>query len=126
MPSQLDDLFRDTRRDMLASIADDLNTSGALAILARLVNYMQNIQIPSADGKYSDGTLALLDSLLGLKLDNRPDISTVQKQLIASRETARQSKDWAKSDQIRDQLRRDNLEVDDTPYGPRWRRTKIS
>jgi len=69
--------------------------------------------------------LAKLDQLLGLELANRPDITPAQKKLITEREDARKAKDWPKADKLRDELAAQNLTLDDTPDGPRWRRTKI-
>jgi cysteinyl-tRNA synthetase len=67
-----------------------------------------------------------LDSeIIGLKLLESSDITAAQKALIAKRQAARDSKDFAESDKLRDQLLADNLEIDDTPNGPRWRRTKV-
>ena len=33
---------------------------------------------------------------------------------------AREAKDWARADAIRDQIKSAGLEVEDTPTGPRW------
>ncbi|MDB5178280.1 MAG: cysteinyl-tRNA synthetase [Patescibacteria group bacterium] len=125
MTSELDQLFKATRENMLSALQNDLGTPEALSHLSKLVNYMSNHPVPAVEGKYTDGTLAFIDDLLGLNFANRPDITAGQKHLIAQRETARQAKDWAASDQLRDQLRDQHLEVDDTPAGPRWRRTNV-
>lgn len=60
--------------------------------------------------------------LLGIDL-RQPDISAAQKQLIRDRESAREAKDWAKSDEIRDQLKEQSIEVRDTPSGSIWSRS---
>lgn len=122
MPTELDELFRDTREGILTALQDDLNTPEALAIWGKLISYMQNIPIPGVDGKYTDGTLAFLDSVFGLELSNRPDISDEQKQLIKQREEARANQDWAKSDELRNLLRVQGIEVRDTPHGTIWSR----
>lgn len=122
MPAELDELFRDTREGVLKALQDDLNTPEALAVLGKLVSYMQNIPIPGVEGKYTDGTLAFLDSVFGLGLDNRPDITPEQKQLIKNREVAREAKDWTKSDELRDQLKKQGIEVKDRPFGTQWSR----
>lgn len=122
MPPELDELFKTTKEKVLAALQDDLNTPQALAELGKLVSYMSDIPIPGVEGKYTDGTLPLLDDLLGLNLDGRPDITAEQKQLIQDREAAREAKDWQKSDELRDKLKSQNLEIKDTPYGPRWSR----
>jgi cysteinyl-tRNA synthetase len=125
MPTELDEIFRDTRRQMLEAVHDDLNTPVALAALSKLMNYLATHPVPGVEGKYSDGTLTVIDSLLGLDLAHRPDITADQKELIAQRQKARDAKDWAKSDQLRGQLATQDLAIEDTPFGSRWRRTKI-
>jgi cysteinyl-tRNA synthetase len=122
MPAELDELFRDTRRGIQEAIENDLNTPLALAVLGKLVNYMQDIAIPGAEGKYSDGTLALLDDIFALNLSQRPDITGDQKQLIKDREKARETKNWIASDELRDQLKDQGLGIRDTPHGPIWHR----
>ena len=42
--------------------------------------------------------------------------------MLAERAIARDSKDWAKSDSIRDKLKDMGIEIQDTPDGPKWRR----
>jgi cysteinyl-tRNA synthetase len=121
-PEELDQLFRDTIQGVRDSLANDLDTPGALARLSELVSYMENCAIPGVEGKYTDGTLATLDQLLGLNLSNRPDITAPQKQLIADREKARTDKDWAKADKLRDELHEQGIEVRDTEYGSQWSR----
>jgi cysteinyl-tRNA synthetase len=44
--------------------------------------------------------------------------------LIAERETARQRRDFARSDEIRRQLLRMGIQLDDTKDGPRWKRIR--
>jgi cysteinyl-tRNA synthetase len=122
MPDELDELFKVTREDILTAMQDDLNTPIALAALGKLINYMSNIPIPGVEGKYTDGTLAFLEQIFGLKLSNRPDITSEQKALIAERETARTNKDWAAADTARDQLGEQGIGLRDKPYGVQWYR----
>ncbi len=123
MPTELDEMFRDTREGILKALQDDLNTPEALAVWGKLVSYMQTIPIPGVEGKYTDGTLAFLDSVFGLDLADRPDITDEQKQLIKDREAARAAQDWARSDELRDQLKEQGIQVRDTDHGPIWSRT---
>ncbi|HEX7368450.1 MAG TPA: class I tRNA ligase family protein, partial [Candidatus Saccharimonadales bacterium] len=122
MDEELDLLFKTTREDILKALSDDLNTPMALASLGKLMDYMTNIELPSVDGIYSDGTLAFLESVFGLPLSNRPDITDEQKQLIAEREAARERKDWARSDELRSKLAKQNIGLRDTPPGAIWYR----
>jgi cysteinyl-tRNA synthetase len=122
MPDELDLLFKSTREDMLSALQDDLNTPTALVALGKLMNYMSNIPIPGVEGKYTDGTLAFIESTLGLKVANRPDITDEQKSLIAEREQARDDKDWIKSDKLRNELAGQGIGLRDKPYGAQWYR----
>ncbi len=123
MPSELDDLFRTTREDILGALQNDLNTPQALVALGKLMDYMGNIPIPGVEGKYTDGTLQLLEDAFGLDLAHRSDITDEQKQLIKDREDARKDKDWAKSDALRDQLAEQGIGLRDTSYqGAIWYR----
>lgn len=122
MPDELDQLFKTTREDMLAAVQDNLDVPRALIALGKLIDYMSTIPIPGVEGTYTNGTLQFISDLLGLELVNRPDITEGQKQLIKARETAREAKDWAKSDEIRDQLKEQGLDIKDTSHGPVWNR----
>ncbi|QQR51921.1 hypothetical protein IPG36_04905 [bacterium] len=104
-------------------LLDDLATSQALAEVYQYVTKLAPGM--TLDNDDFDTLLSGLDKLLGLNLDNRPDITSAQKHIIAERETAREARNWAAADKLRTELRRHDLDVSDTPNGPRWRRTKI-
>lgn len=122
MTSELDELFRSTRQNILEALQNDLNTPQALMHLGVLMDYMSKVAIPGVEGRYTDGTLAFLENIFGLPLSNRPDITDEQKQLIREREAAREAKDWTKSDEIRNQLHNQQLGLRDTAYGTQWYR----
>lgn len=121
MPDELDNLFRETREGILSALQNDLNTPQALAVLGKLMDYMSTIPIPGVEGKYTDGTLQLLEDAFGLDLAHRSDITDEQKRLIREREEARADKDWATSDAIREQLEQQGIGLRDTAYqGAIW------
>lgn len=62
-----------------------------------------------------------VDELFGLSLiDDTPDIDDETRELINQRAAAREAKDWAESDRLRDLLADRNIAVKDTPTGPVW------
>ena len=110
-----------------AAIADDVNTPQALAVAFELA---RAADLSSAE------VYALLvdfDDLLGLDLADAPsttaadvavdDIDPAAQALLAERTAAREAKDWARADAIRDQLVAGGFEIIDTAAGPRLRRT---
>jgi cysteinyl-tRNA synthetase len=103
--------------EVKTAMSDDLDTPRALAAIAEAVNF---------GARPSRKLLRELDLIFGLDLAKRHDIDQPEKDLIADREAARKAKDWAKADQLRRQLEDQNLEIDDTPHGPHWHRTRVS
>lgn len=103
------DKFKQTALDALA---DDLGSPEALAALNQL----------TGQGAPSNELLKFVDKLLGLNLAARQDITTQQKELIKRREDARQKSDWEKSDKLRDELKEQGIELNDTLDRTIWAR----
>ena len=99
----LEDRFR-------RAIADDLDFPRVMALIAEVVR--ADIAPPT-----KASMLTRWDSVLGLDLDrsSRPTLPPGASELIAEREKARAAKDFAKSDELREQLRAMGVEVADEP-----------
>jgi cysteinyl-tRNA synthetase len=118
----LDDVFTTTSNDIAQCLANDLDTPGALAAIAGLMNELENSLLNSEDvGEFIE-FLEFVDAALGLNLSEREDITYEQKQIIADRESARDAKDFAAADTQRDRLLSQGVSVRDTKYGPIWSR----
>jgi cysteinyl-tRNA synthetase len=100
-------------------IFDDLKTPAALAFFNGMITRADEL---GPDSAAIVNASRRIDSIFGLRLSQRKDISEAQKQLIAGRQTAREAKDWAKSDELRRQLNEQGIGVRDTEYGPVWYR----
>ncbi len=109
------------------ALDSDLNISEGLAAVFELVrggNTLLEQGVGSEGASILLDTLTGMDSVLGL-LDSGPtdDQLPVDIQaLVDAREEARRQKDWARADQIRNQLQEAGFIVEDTPDGPRWKR----
>lgn len=103
------------------ALDDDIDTPLVLALLEEIFDDISTNGLSQDEVSRFNEFLSELKSLLGIDL-REPDISTEQKQLIADREAARDSKDWAKSDELRDQLKEQGIDVRDTDHGPIWSR----
>jgi len=110
------------REAILEALQNDLNTPEVLAKLSELEGAIDNGGISISSQEAFADFLNWLDDTLGLKLSENTDITDDQKQLIAEREQAREARDWAKSDQLRNQLAQQGVSVRDTPHGPIWSR----
>jgi cysteinyl-tRNA synthetase len=111
-----------------SAIADDLNTPQALAVAFEVAR--------TADLSAAE-VFALLvdfDDVLGLDLADAPsasagdvaidDVDSRAQELLAERQAAREARDWARADAIRDELAASGFEIIDTEDGPRVRRSR--
>ena len=67
-------------------------------------------------------TFIQLVSIFGIQLEEGQLEDETIKQLIVERDTARDNKDFKRSDEIRDQLKEQGINLEDTPQGTRWKR----
>jgi cysteinyl-tRNA synthetase len=106
---------------------NDLNTAGAIAALFELSKIINNARDSGANGeqlKSAQGIFRELSGVLGLKLEEKQGSSEQETQvnaLIAERNEARKQKQWARSDQIRDQLKEMGVTIEDSKDGTTWR-----
>ncbi len=96
-------------------MSHDLDTPATLALVWDILK--MNDIIP-ADKK---ATIIEIDEMLGLKLGERimktEEISQQVKNLVQNRESARDEKDWARADALRDQIEVLGYNIKDTPAG---------
>ncbi len=90
---------------------DDLNTPQALQVLWKL------IRDENAKGKIK--TIEKIDKVFGLKLLEKQEIKIPEKvqELVNQRQEARQNKDYKKSDELRDKIKKLGFQLDDTEEG---------
>ena len=123
------------KEDFAATLADDLNISGALAALfafAKDVNRrVEAGPLAPGDRRRVLDALADVDRVLGV-LDpsdwegeegGAKDDDEEIDRLVQQREEARKARDFAEADRLRDELQERGVVIEDTPQGPRWRRT---
>ncbi|MCI5643811.1 MAG: cysteine--tRNA ligase [Peptoniphilus sp.] len=104
---------------------DDLNTADAITAIFDLVKDI-NLNLDENNSKEMlEKTLELLKKLtrvLGIMEGEREEISEDIEKLIEERNEARKNKDFAKSDEIRDKLKKMGVEIEDTRSGTTWKR----
>jgi len=109
--------------DVLAALSDDLNTPLAFSKLHALAKNatLSPAQI-AAQLKATGALLGILQQdpqiWFGRKGDDAIDIDA----LLSQRSEAKASKNWARADEIRDELTARGIEIEDTPEGPRWKK----
>lgn len=110
---------------LVETLSDDLNTAGAMAIIDGAFDTVLASRVDDIHQHAFTAFLETIDQLLGIKLlETTPDISDEQKRLIVERTRVREAKDYARSDEIRDELAANGIAVRDTPSGPIWEYTQ--
>lgn len=107
------------------AIADDLNTPKALAALFNLAAFVDGISLNQKNAEALKEMLDKVDSVFGLGLGERHDLNAKQKALFEARDKARQGGNYSRSDEIREELAKTGIQVQDTPGGQRWTRIKL-
>lgn len=120
------------RQQFIDAMEDDLNTADAIAALFDLVRDINSYLDQAASEKALQAAAGLFDEIcgvLGLLYErskrNGVDMNEMNEEierLIKLRQAARKAKDFAKADQIRDQLKEQGIILEDTPQGVKWKR----
>lgn len=103
-----------------ASLQNDLDTPAALAAVDELFSELNAKLLPAELRQNFFEFLQLLDDAFGLQFTRLEDVTSDLKDVITRRQAARDDKDWALSDTLRDELADKGIEVRDTVHGPIW------
>ncbi len=115
-------------QEFAEALADDLNVSGALGALFRLVREshaaLDRGELPDGSRRVLRETLARLDGVLGVLAREAEILDADVEALIVRRTEARKSRNWAEADRIRNELAGRGILLEDTPQGVQWRRSR--
>lgn len=118
--SQLDQI----KADFKTAMDDDFNVQNALTSLFELVsltnNYSAKDQVNVENAQAILTTMSDLAGILGVKFNQKAELSDEIQTMVDQRDQARADKDFATSDKLRDQLKDMGVILEDTPQGTRW------
>lgn len=114
------------KKDFNTALENDLEISQALAALFDFVRdcnaWLAGNALSREDGKKLRDALEHADKVLGVLKKEKPELTPEEKALIEEREKARKAKNWERADQIRAELEKKGVIVEDTPAGPKWKK----
>lgn len=128
---ELIDAIEDTEQKFVTAMDDDFNVQNALTAiydLLPIVNANVNSEkvdketLQQFEEKLAAWLLVFGVDTAKLCAQNAGSNDDEINELVKKRDEARKNKDWATSDQIRDQLKEMGITIQDTPQGTRWTR----
>ena len=105
---------------------DDLNTADALSVIFELVKFINTNADATSSKAYLNALkdeVVMLSDICGLIVEKKAEIldSDIE-QLIAERQAARKEKNFARADEIREELLAKGIILEDTREGVKWKR----
>ena len=116
------DIIEETRQSFEKEMDDDFNTPKAISHvfdLAKITNPLIDSGKLAEDdvGKIIE-LLNDINKILGIIPEKIQEIPPEIQKLVSERETARQTKDFTRADQLREEIKNLGYQIDDTAYGP--------
>lgn len=121
----------DAREKILEALDTDFNTAGALGHLFDLVTAANRFIDDGKQNDYFEGSVhqvvkflrEVVENVLGISLEEAAaGLSPEDEALLNERIEARKSKDWKRSDELRDALKAKGIIVEDGKSGQSWRK----
>jgi cysteinyl-tRNA synthetase len=124
---ELSETTREALQEFEAGMDDNLNTSVALAALHNLTREVNTAlarkRVREDNKRELLETLTKIDSVLNILGEQRQEMLESEIQaLIDERQEARRRRDFARGDEIRDELAARGIVLEDTKDGVRWKR----
>ena len=110
---------------------DDFNTADAISVIFEMVRQSNSLAAgPNPSKEFARAALDIFNELTGVlgliygddNDDSADSLSADVEALIKARQTAREGKNWAEADRIRDKLSEMGIALEDTPQGVKWRK----
>jgi cysteinyl-tRNA synthetase len=118
----------------MAAMDDDFNTPVAFSVLFELAHEIQRLRGEDNKAAAAHGALLRkLGSILGIlqedpesflqgRVENTVDVTRIE-ELITARNNARDEKNWAEADRIRDEIASMSVVLEDGPQGTTWKQS---
>jgi len=108
------------------AMEDDFNTADAISAIFEMVKFTNTNANAESSKAYVDALYAQLDKMAeicGLILEKKAEILDEEiEKLIQERQDARKAKNFARADEIRNQLLEQGIVLEDTREGVKWKR----
>jgi cysteinyl-tRNA synthetase len=123
------DRIAEVRAGYRDALDDDLNLPQGIGLVFELIREANAaLDADTVNDEARMQLLGLIDDIdthLDVVRAEEPGLADEVERLIAERESARKARDFARADQIRDELRRRGIALEDSKDGVRWHRVQL-
>ena len=125
-------LLETAREGFIRHMDDDLNTPRAMSAVFEMVNAVEDLlgegRVDRVGADRIGGFLDEIDQVLGVfykpsEDEQEEELPDDLQALIGERDQARQERNWARADEIRDRFTELGYTLEDTPEGTVWKRS---
>ncbi|MFH1549171.1 MAG: DALR domain-containing protein, partial [Planctomycetota bacterium] len=118
------ELIQKAREEFEAAIDDDINIAGALGAMFNVVREVNRLgdELSREEGAKATACVRAFDEVFNVIPEEKAELEQEVEQLIKEREAARKAKDFRRADEIRVELTRRGIELEDTSQGTRWKK----
>jgi cysteinyl-tRNA synthetase len=124
------DRIAEVRAAYRDALNDDLNLPQGVGLVFELIREANAaLDVDAVDEAARAQLLALIDDVdahLDVVRAEEPGLADEVERLIAERESARKARDFARADQIREELRGRGIALEDSKDGVRWHRVQVA
>ena len=106
------------RNDFVAAMDEDFNIANGMTVFYNFVSWVNKGNGGPEVKEFFDQVL----EILGIKFEFEQSLDSEIEAMIEARQLAREVRDFAKSDEIRDALKAQGIVLEDTKDGVRWHR----
>ncbi len=124
--SDINKIIKKCKAAFEKAMNDDLNTPGALSCI---FDFMRKINRKLDKGEISRRNAEKIrkqmldfDKVLGIMQAKQKKLTDEERILIDRREAARKQKNYAEADNLREELRKKGVTLEDTPDGVKWKK----
>ncbi|MDK9712257.1 cysteine--tRNA ligase [Acidaminobacter sp.] len=119
--------LRRHKERFIEAMDDDLNTADGISAIFELVRDINTNLQDAPTRTFAENAYKLLMELagvLGILGREKGGLDAQVESMIAERQEARRNKNFARSDEIRDELKAMGIVLEDTPQGVKWSKVK--
>ncbi|MDR0846866.1 MAG: cysteine--tRNA ligase [Lactobacillales bacterium] len=117
-------VLSEIENEFVTAMDDDINAANGISVIYELTKFINTLDASREVFEKARALFLSLTEVFGISFEEESDdLAAEIEALIEERQLARKNKDFARSDEIRDDLSARGIILEDTPDGVRWKKS---